>query len=157
MCETVDAEVKTEALALTELNEAAAVTQMKLSDVSFKGEGKRRVCAAFEADVRGEQQIGQACAQEVAAGNGGPWRQQPGTCVVHALDGMTREVRAERGQRRDGRACRQDDGCGDGGGGAGKGCGGQHGRRRSTVGSVRRVRRAGRELCAGTRCGAVET
>ena len=29
MCETVDAEVKTEALALTELNEAAAVTQMK--------------------------------------------------------------------------------------------------------------------------------
>ena len=35
MCETVDAEVKTEALALTELDEAAAVTQMKPSDVSF--------------------------------------------------------------------------------------------------------------------------
>lgn len=62
MCETVDAEVKTEALALTELNEAAAVILAKLSDVSFKGEGERRVCAAFEADVRGERQIGKACA-----------------------------------------------------------------------------------------------
>ena len=57
MCETVDAEVKTEALALTELNEAAAVTQMKPSDVSFKGEGKRRVCAAFEAGVRVGPQV----------------------------------------------------------------------------------------------------
>ena len=84
MCETVEAEVKAEALAPTELNGAAAVTQAKPSDVSFKGEGKRRVCAAFEADMRGERQIGKACAQEVAAGNGGPWRRRPGMCVVRA-------------------------------------------------------------------------
>ena len=52
--QTIDTEDKRDARALTELNEAAAVTQAKLSDVSFKGRGKRRVCGTLEADVRGE-------------------------------------------------------------------------------------------------------
>ena len=44
---TIDTEDKRDTWVLTELNEAAAVTQAKLSDVSFKGRGKRRVCVTL--------------------------------------------------------------------------------------------------------------
>ena len=52
--QTIDTEDKRDARALIERYEAAAVTQAKLSDVSFKGGGKRRVFMTLEADVRGE-------------------------------------------------------------------------------------------------------
>ena len=49
MTETVDAEVKREALVLAE-QEKVAVTQVKLSDASVKGRGQRRACATCDAD-----------------------------------------------------------------------------------------------------------
>jgi hypothetical protein len=52
--QTIDTEDKRDARALTELNEAAAVTQARLSDVSFKGGVKLGVCGTLAADVRGE-------------------------------------------------------------------------------------------------------
>lgn len=49
MTETVDAEVKREALVLAE-QEKVAVTQVKLSDASVKGRDQRRACATCDAD-----------------------------------------------------------------------------------------------------------